>query len=122
MSFREAEATDPALSGFAAVLRAALEDPGYRRNPHQVYDSMDLDPLIRALPEPGHPASRLDLLRQVSSHRADPSTIPDEVVLFCRANLQQGPELPAAGTVILGRVQGLRSLVNAVAERRSARA
>jgi hypothetical protein len=116
MSFRDAESADTTLSGIAAILRAALEEPGYRRNQHQVYDSMDLDPLIGALSEPGQPASRIQLLRRVSTHRADPSAIPDEVVLFSRSNLQQGPALPSAGAQILGRVQGLRSLVNAVAD------
>jgi hypothetical protein len=52
----------------------------------------------------------------VGGQRANPSAIPDEVVLFCRANLQQGPVLPAAGPPTLGRVQGLRSLVNAVVD------
>lgn len=116
MSFRDAEATDATLNGITTILRAALEQPGYRRNPHQVYDSMDSDPLIGALPELGKPASRMELLRRVSGHRADPSAISDEVVLFCRTNLQQGPVLAAADSPTLGRVQGLRSLVNAVAD------
>lgn len=115
MSFRDAEAKEPSLNGIAAALRLALEQPGYRRNPHQVYDGMDSDPLIGALPEPGRPASRIELLQHVSDHRANPSAIPDEVVLFCRRNLQQGPVLPTTAASSLGHVQALRSVVNAIA-------
>jgi hypothetical protein len=59
--------------------------------------------------------SRTGLLRRVNDHRADPTAIPDQVVLFCRANLQQGPLFAAAGTSVFGRVQGLRSLVDTIA-------
>ena len=120
MSFRDAEATDATLNGITAILRAALEEPGYRRNPHQVYDNMDSDPLIGMLPEAGKPASRVELLQHVQNHRANPPVIPDEVVLFCRAKLQQGPLVAAADSATLGRVQGMRSLVNAVAAPASA--
>jgi hypothetical protein len=120
MSFRDAEATDATLNGIAAILRTALEESGYRRNPHQVYDNMDSDPLIGILPEAGKPASRVELLQHVQNHRANPPVIPDEVVLFCRAKLQQGPVLSAPDPVTLGRVQGMRSLVNAVADPASA--
>jgi hypothetical protein len=116
MSFRDAEATDAILNGISAILRTALEEPGYRRNPHQVYDNMDSDPLIGVLPEAGKPASRVELLQHVQNHRANPPVIPDEVVLFCRAKLQQGPLVSAADSATLGRVQGMRSLVNAVAD------
>jgi hypothetical protein len=116
MSFRDAEATDATLNGIAAILRVALEEPGYRRNPHQVYDNMDSDPLIGMLPEAGKPASRVELLQHMQNHRANPPVIPDEVVLFCRAKLQQGPLVPPADAATLGRVQGVRSLVNAVAD------
>jgi hypothetical protein len=120
MSFRDAEATDATLNGITAILRAALEEPGYRRNPHQVYDNMDSDPLIGMLPEAGKPASRVELLQHVQNHRANPPVIPDEVVLFCLAKLQQGPLVPPANAATLGRVQGMRSLVNAVADPSSA--
>ena len=116
MSFREAEATDASLSGLAALLHTALEKPGYRRNPHQIYDNMDADPLIGPLPEPGKPASRIELLRQLSRHRANPSVIPDEVVLFCRAKPQQGPGLPNAETTTFGHVHRFDALVNAVVD------
>jgi hypothetical protein len=115
MSFPNAEATDASLSGLAALLRNALEQPKYARNIHQVYDNMDSDPLIGPLREPGRPASRFQLLQHVSGHRSNPSVIADEVVLFCRANMQQGPLLGAEDTITYGRVQGMRSLVNAVA-------
>src|SRR5258707_4290944 len=98
MSFREAEATDANLNGLAVILHDALEESGYHRNPHQVYDNMDSDRLIGPTPEVGKPASRFDLLQHVSGHRATPQLIPDEAVLFCRANLQQGPRAPTATT------------------------
>jgi hypothetical protein len=120
MSFRDAEATDATLNGIAAILRVALEEPGYRRNPHQVYDNMDSDPLIGMLPVAGMPASRVDLLQHVQNHRANPPAIPDEVVLFCIAKLQQGPLVPPGDAATLGRVQGMRSLVNAIADPASA--
>ena len=120
MSFRDAEATDATLNGIVTILRAALEEPGYGRNPHQAYDNMDSDPLIGLLPEAGKPASRVELLQHVQSYRANPSVVPDAVVLFCRAKLQQGPVLSAPDPVTLGRVQGMRSLVNAVADPASA--
>lgn len=116
MSFRDAGAADSTLDGVAEILRAVLKQPGYQRNPHQVYDSMDGDPLIGALPEGGRPASRRELLRRVSVHRASPSEIPGEVVAFCRANLQQGPGPAAPGLRVLGRVQSLASLANAIAD------
>jgi hypothetical protein len=115
MSFRDAEAGDRNLNGLAAILRTALEEPGYLRNSHQIYDNMDSDPLIGSLPETGRPASRIQLLHHVSGHRANPAVIYDNVVLFCRANLQQGPVISPAGAATLGRVQGMRSLINAVA-------
>lgn len=116
MSFQEAEATDANLNGLAALLKSALEELGYRRNTHQIYENMDSDPLIGDLPDSGKPASRSELLQHVSKQRANPSVIPDEVVLFCRANLQQGPLAPDADTATLGRVQSMRSLVNAIAD------
>jgi hypothetical protein len=116
MSFRDAEASDATLNGITTVLRAALEQPGYGRNPHQVYDNMDSDPLIGALPEPGRPVSRMELLRHVSNHRASPSAIPQEVVAFCRQHLQEGPESTNRGPGVLGRVQRLSSLADAIAD------
>jgi hypothetical protein len=77
---------------------------------------MDSDPLIGPLPEAGKPASRIELLKQVSKHWANPAGVPDEVVLFCRAHLQEGPLAPATEVASLGRVQSMRSLVNAVAD------
>lgn len=116
MSFRDAEATDASLNGLAALLRAALEEPGYRRNQHQIYDNMDSDPRIGPLTEAGRPAGRIELLRQVNNHRADPSAMRDEVVLFCRTNLQQGPGFPNTETTTFGRVQRFVSLVNAIVD------
>jgi hypothetical protein len=120
MSFQGAEATNATLNGIAAILRMVLEEPGYSRNPHQVYDNMDSDPLIDMLPTAGKPASHVELLQHVQNHRTNPPAIPDEVVIFCRANLQHGPLLPAPGSATLGRVQSMRSLVNAVADPASA--
>ena len=120
MSFQDAEASDASLNGISTILRAALEQPGYGRNPHQVYDNMNSDPLIGAQPEAGEPESRSELLLHVKSHRANPSAVPDEVVLFCRANLQQGPASSSSGTLILGRVQSLVSVANAIADQSSA--
>ncbi len=116
MSFRDAEATDATLRGIAAVLRGALEEPAYHWNPDQVYDNMDGDPLIGALPEAGKPASRLELLRYLNPHRGDPSALADEVVSFCRHNPRQGPSGAVASTASLGHVQSVRSLVNGVAD------
>lgn len=116
MSFRDAEASDAALKGITTILRTALGQPDYRRNPQQVYDSMDSDPLIGTLPEPGKPASRMELLRHVSNHRGSPSAIHDEVVAFCRQHLQEGPESSNRAAGVLGRVQRLLSLADAIAD------
>ena len=115
MSFTEAEASDAALSGAAAALRAALEVPRYARNPHQVYDGMDSDPLISATTELGKPQCRAQLLRHIGPYLPNPTTIPDAVVSFCRTNLQQGPTFSDSSRPTFGRVQSLQSLVNAIA-------
>ena len=112
MSFQRAEISDPSLKGISDALQAALVEPAYTRNPHQIYDNMDSDLLIGPLPQAGMPASRIELLRQVSPHRADPSKMPDEVTRFCRANLQQGPGWPGSDRTIFGHVHGFESLVH----------
>jgi hypothetical protein len=53
----------------------------------------------------------------MNGHRMNTYEIPDELVSFCRANLQQGPVQIAAATI--GRVQGLNSLVRALVNPRS---
>ena len=116
MSFQEAEATDVNLNGLSVVLHGALAQPTYGRNPHQVYVNMDTDPLIGPLPLTGKPASRVELLSQTSKHRANPSAIADQVILFCRANLQQGPGFPNAESTTFGHVRRFDALVNAIVD------
>lgn len=111
MSFQEAENSEQMLQGITDILRQALEEPGYERNPNQVYDNMDADPLINSLPQSGRQHSRVDLLRRVNPLRTNPSAIPGKVVEFCCENLQQGP---AVAHSVFGRVQSLKSLVNTV--------
>lgn len=116
MSFREAEDSDATLQGIADVLRAALAEADYGRNPHQVYDNMDVDPLIYTLSAEGNPASRLDLLLHIRALQDTPTSIPSEVVSFCRQHLRRGPQLEDSGGRSFGRVQSLDSLVNALVD------
>lgn len=119
MSFRDAEATDATLGGSAAILRGALVKVGYKRNPFQIYDNMDSDPHIGALPEAEKPASRIELLKRVAAHRADQARMRDEAVIFCGEHPQEGPSFPDAATTTFGRVNSFPSLVNAVADQDS---
>ena len=115
MSFRDAEASDARLGGMAALLRAALAEASYVRNPHQIYDNMDTDPVIEVLPGTGKPAGRVELLNEVAAHRDDQARMRAETVLFCRAHQQEGPIFPTATNTTFGRVSGFRPLVNAIA-------
>lgn len=114
MSFQEAEAADATLTGLSDILRGSLEELSYKRNPHQVYDSMDADDLIEPLPKIGKPASRKELLQKLTNHRSSPQNMPDEVVAFCRKNLQQGPIVPNAADDVFGHVHRLDYLVDAI--------
>lgn len=99
----------------ASLLRASVAKAGYARNPHQIYDNMDTDPVIKALPGTGKPAARVELLNGVAAHRDDQARMRVEAVLFCRAHQQEGPTFPTATNPTFGRVNGFRALVNAVA-------
>jgi hypothetical protein len=115
MSFLDAEKADPSLGGVPAMLRTALTEAGYTRNQHQIYDNMDLDPLIGHLPEAGKPACRTELLKIAAGFRIDATGMRNAAVDFCREHQQEGPSFPEAHNSGFGRVAGFRSLVNVIA-------
>jgi hypothetical protein len=114
MSFTRAESTAPGLVGLSQVLREALSEPSYLPNPSQVYENKDTDPLINPTVTASGPASRVELLQHLQNVPSDAPSVRSGVVVFCRDNLQQGPDRIATTGTSLGHVKRFDSLVAAV--------
>lgn len=108
-------ATDPDLAPRIERLKKALEVPGYRlpggasEAPDQIFENVDLDPLIPDHAEAEGPAARDQLLEALEDAETDVILI-ESFLRFCYSHGQEGPmvEPPAE----LGHVRSLAKLAD----------
>ena len=116
MSFTLAAKADARLAGIPAQLQVALRQPTYGINADQIFDNLDADPEVPALPTPGWPASRLELLTILlgAGNPADPQECLGITAKFCLRHLKEGREVKGMPGRVFGRVQAFESLVSSV--------
>lgn len=114
MSFQDAETSNVRFAGMTDLLRQALTQANYAKNPLQIFDNLDTDPLVPDQPKPGHPRSRVELLEWIEPRRTHSATLAQDVVDFARKNMLQGPPMPLPPSQVYGHVQSVGALVKAV--------